>query len=302
MENWVLQGVDEAVGNMEEVSMERGIGHCEIGLYRRHIKDEFGNLLPRDTVAPSDHEMQVISYQTLSGKRKAMLVHYACHPVTTTDNFISSEFPGVGMNHIEREVGDGVISAFMQGYCGDINPCYRGSDPEVLRLGRRFADDALDILKHSMQTMDVCPLTVRAKTVMLPMQKIPTKTELAAQVNEPHVIGDWSRRLLDSHEQLKSEIPLEMTYLTIANGLSLLAMNAEIVVEYGLFLKETSHGHVLPLGYCNGMFGYVSTAQQIGEGGYEPEGSVPYFLLPAPFDSSIEEMIRREMLNLIEER
>jgi hypothetical protein len=296
MENWVLQGVDEAAENMEDVSVERGIGHCRIGLYRRQIQDEFGNLLPRDTAAPQDHEMQVISYQTLSGKRKAILVHYACHPVTTTDNFISSEFAGVGMNLIEREVGEGVISAYLQGFCGDINPCNRGSDPEVLKLGRRLADDALGILKRSMQTLDVSPLTVRTKIVLLPLQKIPTKAELSAVTKESrkwdelwpnarffsessegwaHVVGEWSRCMLESYDQLPMEIPLEMTYVSIADGLSLLAMNAEFVVEYGLFLKEKSHGRVLPLGYSNGMFGYVSTARQIGEGGYEPVGSVP---------------------------
>jgi hypothetical protein len=47
------------------------------------------------------------------------------------------------------------------------------------------------------------------------------------------------------------------------------------------------------------MIGYVPTAQQLAEGGYEAEGSCPYFGLPGPFDPRIEGLIRRAIDELV---
>jgi hypothetical protein len=49
-----------------------------------------------------------------------------------------------------------------------------------------------------------------------------------------------------------------------------------------LYIKQLSQGGTLPLGYSNGMVGYVPTAAQIAEGGYEGDSSSVSFGLPAP--------------------
>jgi glucosamine-6-phosphate deaminase len=92
-----------------------------------------------------------------------------------------------------------------------------------------------------------------------------------------------------------------MTLLNLAGDLSFLAMNGEAVVEYGLFVKRRFAGKVLPLPYSNGMIGYVPTARQIGEGGYEARESIFYFGLPAPFASSLEHKIHNRLTELVEE-
>ena len=52
----------------------------------------------------------------------------------------------------------------------------------------------------------------------------------------------------------------------------MIAMAGEMTVEHGLRLKR-DHGdrfaRVLPLGYANGMVGYVPVARQFDEYGYE---------------------------------
>jgi hypothetical protein len=89
---------------------------------------------------------------------------------------------------------------------------------------------------------------------------------------------------------------LEITRLELAENLILAAFNAEMVVQYGLFIKDRFNRRVLPLGYTNGMIGYVTTAEQLAEGGYEPCGSTPYFNLPAPFAAGTEARIRTAIL------
>jgi hypothetical protein len=76
--------------------------------------------------------------------------------------------------------------------------------------------------------------------------------------------------------------------LALADGLSLLGFDAEVCVEYGLHVKEISAGAVLPIGYTNGMIGYLVTAEQLRLGGYEPDESYPYVYRPGRFAPDAE--------------
>jgi len=92
-----------------------------------------------------------------------------------------------------------------------------------------------------------------------------------------------------------------MTGLALAEGFAVLAMNAEVVVEYGLYLKSASNKAVVPLAYSDGMIGYIPTAKQLGEGGYEPIDSTYYFGLPAPFAPEAERILREKLDVVVQE-
>jgi len=72
------------------------------------------------------------------------------------------------------------------------------------------------------------------------------------------------------------------------------------VTEYGLYVKSIAGEGVWPIGYTNGMIGYVPTAKQIDEGGYEALWSTEYFLMPAPFAHEVEPMFRGAIRALVE--
>ena len=101
--------------------------------------------------------------------------------------------------------------------------------------------------------------------------------------------------------RLRPWVPLEVTLLGLADCLSFLAINGEAVVDYGLFVKRRFAGTVIPLPYSNGMIGYVPTARQVGEGGYEAWESIFYFGLPAPFAPTAERIACDGLIELVEE-
>ncbi|MDF2814995.1 MAG: hypothetical protein K0Q81_1195 [Paenibacillus sp.] len=105
--------------------------------------------------------------------------------------------------------------------------------------------------------------------------------------------------MLQNPDRYRAPVLLDMTFIKLAEGLSLLAMNGEVVMKYGLHLKQLTDGQVLPVAYSNGMIGYVPSAIQVHEGGYEGASSYRYFGLPAPFDPSIETDILTSMELLI---
>jgi hypothetical protein len=301
VEERLFEGVCQAIETIEPVTIERGSTECDICINRRrHVNGKI--IMAPNHDGPSDHEVNVIRFRTESGSTKAVLVHFTCHPTTTDENRLSSEFTGVAMSHIEAILGENAVAAFLQGFCGDIRPAlirggsfYRGSDTEVCELGWKLAEQAMLCLSRPMESIG--PATFLAKTMQIPLafEALPSLIELKQKADCPGVVGEWARLLLAEPDRLRPTIPLELTFLRLAKGLSFLAMNAEMVVEYGLYVKQRFHGCVLPLGYSNGMIGYVPTAAQISEGGYEARDSFMYFGLPAPFDRLIETEIHKHI-------
>ena len=56
---------------------------------------------------------------------------------------------------------------------------------------------------------------------------------------------------------------------------------------------------VLPIGYSNGMIGYLVTAEQIAEGGYEPAESYAYLYRPGPFRPEVERAVSDHVRTLL---
>ncbi len=302
LEDRLLKGVSAAAGRLEPVAVEWGKGSCSIGIYRRTRNGDVIDFGPNPN-GPVDHDLNVIRFTAENHRVKAILVHYACHPVTTTDNFVSSEFTGFAMDRLEQSLGEETVAAFLQGTCGDINPSVHGQfctggDAEVTRLGHILADDVQRALEN-METLQSKALASKTVHLNIPLRRIPERSVLEATVSDPGVRGEWSRLLLASPERMREYIPMEMTKVTLAEGLMLLTFNAEVVVEYGLFAKGLVKDGVLPMGYCNGMIGYVPTARQLDEGGYEAVESTYYFGLPAPIHPSAEKLFRRAISRIL---
>ncbi|PRX41340.1 neutral/alkaline ceramidase-like enzyme [Planifilum fimeticola] len=305
MEERVLDGVRCAFRDLQPVVLRRGTGQCRIGINRRR-QVEGSVIMAPNPEGPVDPEVNVILCLTQNGRPKAILVHYACHPTTTGENYITSDFPGVAMERMEKQLGDGTLGVFLQGCCGNVRPAlirdqqfYRGTDKEVRELGEKLADAVFAALNRPMHPLRPIPIRSETLKVHLPFRELPTCAELEKKRGGAGVVGEWSRLLLDDPERLRSHIPLELTRLELADRLVFLAMNGEVVVEYGLMLKKHFRGRVLPLPYSNGMIGYVPTEKQMEEGGYEAVESAFYFGLPAPFSPEAGLILHETLLEWI---
>lgn len=303
LETTVLQGVAAAMSGMEPVTVDIGRGVCDIATNRRSAVGD-GVQIASNSNGPVDRELTVLRFKSaLDERTKAVLVHYACHPVVTADNLVSSEFTGVAMEELEQSLGDGAICAYLQGACGDINPNDRdmGGDAQVVMLGCRLADDVNRVLEGAMRPANTVSLRSMRMSVALPLQALPDREYLESRSGEPGVMGEWSRKLLSRQEGIPANMSLQMTGLALAEGFVVLAMNAEVVVAYGLYLKSASDKAVIPLAYSDGMIGYIPTAKQLEEGGYEPIDSTYYFGLPAPFAPEAEAILREALDVVVKE-
>ena len=218
-------------------------------------------------------------------------------------NLISGEFPGATICALEERTG--AVSLFLQGCSGDINPAGRhwsqfasGGEDEITRYGLALADRVLEMRASHGEHLAPVPIRSETRDIPLAFASTPSDAEIISASMQPGIDGEWGKALLEDSSLRQPSATLAMRRLDIADQLSLLTTNAEVVVEYGLFAKALSGG-VLPVTCCNGMIGYVPTAAQIAEGGYEPDGSTRYFLLPSRFSPVIERDVRQAIENLI---
>ncbi|MFC3798248.1 hypothetical protein [Cohnella sp. GCM10012308] len=305
LEAQLLAGVEEACGRLVPVVAEQGAADFDLGINRRKFIAGRMTMAPNPE-GPTDPEVRVVRYRERSSARDVgVLFHYTCHPTVTDANAVSAEYPGVAMERVEAALDGGAIASFLQGCCGDIRPklirdgeFYRGGIDDVRLAGDRLADVVLGILNRPMEALPDSPLVSGSADTTLPFARLPDTGELVAGSDRPGMIGEWSRLLLGDPSRLAAGIRLRMNAVRLADGLTLVAMNGELTVAYGLFLKRQSRG-VLPLAYGNGMIGYVPTAAQLVEGGYEALESIYYFGLPGPFSPEIERKIRTAAADLL---
>ncbi|WP_127581788.1 hypothetical protein [Paenibacillus koleovorans] len=303
LEARLLQATEEAFANAEPVGAAKALGASGIGIHRRKVVNGKMTMAP-NREGPIDREVTVVTFsRTSDGTPKGMFVHFTCHPTTTGDNLINSDFPGVAMESIEEAVGGGVVATFLQGCCGDIRPnvtnesggFYRGDDRDVRRLGTMLGDEVAAIWSKEARTLEPCALEVRDTMVRLPFDDALAEPEESLPERYAKLRREW----LELSPDNRLYKPMRVSYMKLAEGLELVGFEGEVVVEYGLHLKAQFPDAVLPLAYTNGVIAYIPTAAQLIEGGYEPRESIRLFGLPAPFSGAIEALIREAAVSLV---
>ncbi|MFD0713449.1 neutral/alkaline non-lysosomal ceramidase N-terminal domain-containing protein [Paenibacillus sp. GCM10027626] len=305
LEQKVHEAVAAAHEQLEEVTMQLGMGSCEgIGVNRRKIVKGEAAFAPNPS-GPHDHTVTVIRCLTADGRTKGLLFHFTCHPTTTSANRVDAEYCGVAMERLDAIYGAGA-SCFLQGCCGDIRPhlerdgqFYSGGDEEVIQAGERLAGAVATVLQGAMKPLEPAPLEGKTVQAALPFRETPLDVTHPPLKEPDPITAVW--RSLKRAGRLVPEkgLTLDIQLLVLAKELALLAMNGEMVVEYGLWIKQQSSSTILPLGYSNGMVGYVPVARQLAEGGYEGATSGFAFSYPAQLDPAAELNIKTAIGELL---
>src|SRR5690606_22994609 len=90
-----------------------------------------------------DPQIGVLRLDTLDDKPFAVIYNFACHPIMGMPNGDNTaDIIGVASNVVEQHLGEGVVTLFVQGCAGDINPVRyksvhepRHSEPLGQKLG-----------------------------------------------------------------------------------------------------------------------------------------------------------------------
>ena len=130
LEGKIFQAIADALKTMAPVTLKVGRSSLQLGYNRLLPRDDgrtralFDNL-ERVPYGPVDPELVVLRVDGAHGQPRAVLVHYATHPVVLgpTNCQYSADYPGV-MQAAAEAVIPGAQVMFVQGGAGDIIPIF----------------------------------------------------------------------------------------------------------------------------------------------------------------------------------
>lgn len=244
---------------------------------------------------PRDEDATVVVLRnTADGEPLALFWHYTCHPTAVVPiEAVSADYPGA-VRRVLRERFGQIPCVFAQGFCGDVRP---NETPQKFRLGGQFKR-----IVRIVASGNLFPITTSADWIAW-------SQSLAAALGSI-VKGDPARSFLPDSLRLGSAgIPLERFFtgtvpdkilaarvVNIGDALEIVALSAEPTVEWSRILDgafpPAPQRLRLYAGYLGTVFGYLPTAAQVAEGGYEVEGFQPLFGLSGHFESGrIEQVV-----------
>ena len=268
---------------------------------------------------PLDTELQVLRIDGTDGSTLAVLLNYACHPVTSgPDNRLTSaDFPGVVLRLFEAQTGS--VALFTNGACGDINPVGdlvpKGDYPNHFALAQTLGStlfEAAFSVWEKLVPLDSAPIQLHRRNLHLPLQACPDEKELcslatqyainivtaAREMNDVHyrleaAMLDWVMATVEAMRlgELKTEVQAEVQTLRIGD-VSLVGVPAELFARLGQDIKQQAHTPFTFVStYTNGNVGYIPTREEYPYCGYEVAEAYRYYGYPAAVAPEAGEMI-----------
>jgi len=274
----LLETVASARQDLKPIAMRAAKGHLEGYAINRRLMVHGEMLMAPNPEGRRDDEVIALSFHDPDNNQvKAVLFHFTCHPTVMGDYRITGDYPAAARRYVEKTLAGGA-AGFLPGCFGDVRPACtlvggkrfrRGMPEDVAEFGSALGAEVVRLVHERTATLHP-KLFAGTATIELPLQQEPEKVSLSLQ------------------------------RLDLAEEVSLIALGGEICVDYGHFIKRLNPDRfMVPVGYSNGMVGYVPSARMFPEGGYEPVTSHTAFDLPSPFQPAIEEMIQETIRDIV---
>lgn len=244
---------------------------------------------------PVDLALPILKITDPNGTLKALFMNYACHGTTLggDEHKIHGDWIAEAHRLIEKR-HPGTTALIALGCAGDANPEPRGTIENMQRHGKEIADNIDKLLTAQLQPINTAP-SGTMKWIQLPFSKVPSAAELVEWTKDPSVKGYYARLALERLERGES-IPPVVDYpfqvWNFDNKMAMVNLAGEVVVDYSIRLKAAYGAERLWVNaYANDVPSYIASRRVIGEGGYEPEGSMYWYNKPSPFVPEVEDMI-----------
>ncbi|NLS96342.1 MAG: sulfatase-like hydrolase/transferase [Planctomycetaceae bacterium] len=269
---------------------------------RRKIRDGKWIGMGFNPDGPVDHALPMLRVTDPYGRLRAVLVNYACHATDVRSYRLHGDWPGSAQLAIEAAHPDAI--AMVAAGCGaDANP-EPFKEERVDEQGRAVAEEVERLLAGPMRSISSLP-NCRMKRIELPLAKLPTRAEWEQQAAGNDRPAYYARAVLarlDRGIEPLTSFPYTVATWNFGDGLSMVFLPGEVVVDYALRLKRELGDDLWVTAYANDVPCYVASRRVIGEGGYEVTGSMPTYDKPAALAPEVEDLIVGTVHELLPER
>jgi hypothetical protein len=293
--------VGEALGAMMPANLSSGRGAVAFAVNRRE-RTPNGFRIGVNADGPMDHEVPVLIVSDRQGGQRAVVFGYACHNTTLTGEFhvVSGDYAGFAQMELEKS-HPGLTSMFMM-LCGaDQNPAPRGRLELAAQHGKELADEVARVLKGDLGPLRP-PLRTAFQQIKLRFDDHTREQfEVEAQA-EDRFRQRRARLMLEAYDRGRPvrSVNYPVQAVRFGDGLTLIALGGEVVVDYSLrFKREFAGENLVVVGFCHDVMCYIPSARVLREGGYEAVESMIYYGQPGPFRGDIEETIFRAVRKVL---
>jgi len=248
-----------------------------------------------------DKEVGVLFVEDETGVPIAALVNFALHCDTVGGDLISADYPCFIARTLSDAKGNGIVTLFAPGTCGDINHVngpqgevgsrsqdtvpLKGSE-SASRIGRAIGAEALEVIRGLRFRARV---EIRSVSRTLTLQRRKVSPEEVAAARECLARRERAGPKLRHHffaeeiiqlSRSRRDDPAEIHVLALGST-ALIALPGEVFVELGMEIKRRSpFPETFIVTLANGYIGYVPTRAAFAEGGYEVMTAWPSRLTP----------------------
>lgn len=251
---------------ISQVKMPTGLAVNRRGI-GRDIKTFF--LRPRLIMTPNpsvSHDDLITLIKFTGADKTSLLFGFSCHPVFNSSQTLSSDFPGTLRSLFNK---DFAASFFVQGFCGDIRPATYSKKVNY--------SNWILFLKSLFNRLIFVPPTEKFFANFCESIYDRSMSEI---VNEGKVIhskiflSQFNFELSSASGNTKRVVTCK---LVLIGRLLMISLPAEVNSKYAeLVRKKFPELLLLPMGYGEGMFGYMPYSTEVEEGGYEVTSATNY--------------------------
>jgi len=224
-----------------------------------------------------------------AGEPVAAVVNFGLHPaILAGDNWLySADYPGQLAAALGRIQGDGFLTLFANGCCGNVNHVdYRNLQQGrgygmIERVGHMLAAAAAEAIR-TRQPVAADRVAVAKETAVLERMKIAPEEydrcrrvldDLQGQAPRGQVDGlpdaFFADLRLKMHAVQEEPDRVEVMAMRVGDA-AVVGLPGEIFCEFGLDLKQRSPAqHTLVVELSNDAVGYLPTRESFPQGGYE---------------------------------
>lgn len=287
----VVEAITQAHGQLLPVELVAGVGQeTRLSFNRRfHMKDGTVRFNPGQLNAdivrvagPIDPEVGLLRLKS-NREDLAILTVFALHLDTVGGTEYSADYPYHLEESLRKKLGDGVVSLFGAGTCGDINHIdvstknVRKADT----IGPMLAETVLGALDE-LSPIEEPALAVRSVTIDYPKQqysaeqveKAQARMEKIGKREMPFLEEVETNKIFDLHRQPGNTIPLEVQVFRLSDEVAIVTLPGEVFVEIGLAIKQASpFPTTMVIELANTTPAYIPTRKAFAEGSYETVNS-----------------------------
>lgn len=279
LEDYAFQAVKEAKAKLQPARFGFGTGRAYVNINRRERFPDGEWDLGYNPEGPSDKTVDVIKFETLTGKPIALLINYAVHGVVLgpANLEVSGDLPGAASRFVEQYYGgdiptrsdggwdlqlqpqektDGVVALWTSGAAGDQNPIVmeNGEDFTMVdALGRILGEESVRVANSINDLSPQASVWGAQRVINCPGRK------LAAG---PHSKGEY---------QFEDADPVDIRLsLLMLNNIAVTGVSGEVLTPIFLRLEQKSpFRHTIMVTHANGLSGYIPNDAAYNQVSYE---------------------------------